>query len=92
MIFLQSTEETAEENSLQILKRKNNRHKGETHFDARRVNSVFTVSVKLSRETRHANTAPPARTVGRQEEDMWLKNAVIDGTKDLLSGNLGWDL
>lgn len=32
LIFLQSTEETAEENGLQILKRKNNRHKGVTCF------------------------------------------------------------
>ena len=32
MFSLQSTEETAEENSLRILKRKNNRHKGATHF------------------------------------------------------------
>lgn len=50
LIFLQSTEETAEENHLQILKRKNNRHKGETHFDNRRVNSVFTVPVELLAE------------------------------------------
>lgn len=32
LMFLQGTEETAEESSLRILKRKNDRHQGTAHF------------------------------------------------------------
>lgn len=73
--FLQSTEETAQENHLQILKRKNNSHKGETPFDIRMVNSVFSVPVKLSAEQQGMLTLLHQQGQWEDKKMTWLKNA-----------------